>query len=135
MPHPSQDRDNHALAAASTLVDALAALEQAKKAVSAALSLIKGEMPAPDIKVSAAVRTTGVQVLHALAGSSEPMTLQDIADAIVAIRRGEDEPKPGGGTRYQEMCRTALGRLVERGVVRRIEPSSKSDRMRFERIE
>jgi hypothetical protein len=114
MAHPSQDAENPAIVAATSLVDALSALEAARNAVSAALAAVQGQTPARDIKASVAVRTTGVQVLHALAKSPEPLTLQEIADEVVAIRRSEDEPKPGGGTRYQEMCRTAIGRLIER---------------------
>lgn len=49
------------------------------------------------------------------------------------VRRGEDVPRRKGGTRYQEMCRTALGRLIERGLVERVEPSNRNERMRFQR--
>jgi hypothetical protein len=64
------------------------------------------------------------------------MTLADIeiAEGVVAIRRGEDEPRVGGGTRYQEMCRSALLRLIERGLVARVEPTDRRGLMRFRRV-
>jgi hypothetical protein len=119
--------------AASALVDALAALATATKAVNAALGEIQGGAPATT-REAVAQRTTGTQVLAALATAGEPLTLQDVADAIVAIRRGEDEPRRGGGTRYQEMCRNALSRLIERGLVERVEPETKRGLMRFRRV-
>jgi hypothetical protein len=120
--------------AASALIDALAALHKAEQAINDALSAIKQDAPAPVTRQMVAVRTTGTQVLSVLSASAEPLTLIDIADGVVAIRRGEDTPKPHGGTRYQEMCRTALQRLILRGLVRRVEPTDKRGLMKFERI-
>jgi hypothetical protein len=120
--------------AATSLVDALAALRKAEAAVEKALALVQGQTPAADIKVGAAVRTTSVQVLAVLAQSPDPISLQDIADGVIAIRRGEDTPRLRGGTRYQEMCRNALIRLISQGVVKRVEPTSRTERMRFARV-
>ena len=72
--------------------------------------------------------------MAALAAAGEPITLIDIADAVVALRRGEDEPRARGGTRYQEMCRSALLRLIERGLVERVPPTDKRGLMRFRRM-
>jgi hypothetical protein len=122
------------IAAASALVTALAALTQAKASVERALGILQSEAPPADgLKTGAAVRTTSVQILHALTQSSDPMSLAAIAESVVAIRRGEDQPK-GGGTRYQEMCRSSLKRLIAQGVVERVEPTSKHDLMRFRRV-
>lgn len=71
--------------------------------------------------------------MSVLANSAGPITLIDIADGILAIRRGEDEPKIRGGTRYQEMCRSSLVRLIERGLVERVPPKSRDELMRFRR--
>lgn len=119
--------------AATALVDALAALSLAKQAVESALHMLGAEGYDPPTRQSAAVRTTGTQVLYALSESGEPLTLIDIADRVVALRRGEDEPRKGGGTRYQEMCRNALVRLIERGLVERVPAAEKRGMMRFRR--
>lgn len=121
------------LPAASALIEALAALRKAEAAVNAALGLIGTTSPAPVTRASAAVRTTGTQVMAVLGAAGEPLTLIDIADGVCAIRRGEDEPKPRGGTRYQEMCRSAILRLIERGLVERVEPTDRRGMMRFQR--
>lgn len=121
------------MVAGTALIDALAALRRAQQAIELALAHVQGQTPAREVKASAAVRTTSVQVMHALAQAPDPLTLQDIADAVVAIRRGEDEPKKRGGTRYQELCRTALARLVKQGLIERVEPNSRTERMRFRR--
>jgi c-di-GMP-binding flagellar brake protein YcgR len=121
--------------AASVLIEALAALGAAKSAVEAALAALSaGQTYIPATRYTAAVRTTATQVLAILAENGQPMTLIDIADAVVALRRDEDEPKKRGGTRYQEMCRNAIVRLIERGLVRRVEPREKREKMRFERV-
>jgi hypothetical protein len=119
--------------AASALTDALVALAQAERAVTTALALIGADAPAPVTRVEVAQRTTSTQVMAVLAGAGEPLTLIDIADAVVTMRRGEDVPKKRGGTRYQEMCRTALSRLTERGLVVRVPPTDKRGLMRFAR--
>ena len=120
--------------AASALIDALAALAQARIAVEAALHHIGVEgYQAPD-RASVAQRTTSTQVMAVLAGYQEPITLIDVADGLAALRRGEDTPRPQGGTRYQEMARHALVRLIERGLVRRVEPGDKRGLMRFQRV-
>lgn len=121
------------LPAAAALIEALAALHKAEVAINTALSLIGTTSPAPVTRVSAAVRTTGTQVMAVLSAASEPLTLIDIADGVCAIRRGEDEPRARGGTRYQEMCRSSILRLIERGLVKRVEPTDKRGRMRFQR--
>jgi hypothetical protein len=123
-----------AITAASALVEALSALHKAEQAINEALTAIGAEAPDPVTRQAVAVRTTGTQVLSVLSAASEPLTLIDIADGVVALRRGEDTPRPRGGTRYQEMCRTALHRLILRGLVRRVEPKDKRDLMRFERV-
>jgi hypothetical protein len=122
------------ITAASALVEALSALHRAEQAINQALTAIGAEAPDPVTRQMVAVRTTGTQVLSVLSAASEPLTLIDIADGVVALRRGEDTPKPRGGTRYQEMCRTALQRLILRGLVRRIEPTNKRGLMKFERV-
>jgi len=116
---------------ADALVDALAALTKAESAVTQALAALGADTHAPIASVSVAVRTTSTQVLSVLAQASGPLTLYDVADGVLAIRRGEDTPKRGGGTRYGEMCRTALARLIERGMVVRVEPAECSGRMRY----
>lgn len=121
------------LPAASALIDALAALRKAEVAINAALALIGTSSQAAPTRVMAAKRTTGTQILSVLANSAGPLTLIDIADGILAIRRGEDEPKGRGGTRYQEMCRSSLVRLIERGLVERVPPKSRDEFMRFRR--
>lgn len=133
MPHPTQEHPTSDMIAATALVDALAALRKAEQAVQIALAHVQGRTPPRDVKASAAVRTTSVQVLHALSQAPHPITLQDVADAVVSIRRGEDEPRKRGGTRYQELCRTALVRLIDRGLVERVEPATRTERMRFRR--
>lgn len=134
MAHPTQEHPTPEMVAATALIDALAALRRAQQSVEVAMAYVQGRMPPREVKASAAVRTTSVQVLHALAQAPEPLTLQDIADAVIAIRRGEDEPKKHGGTRYQELCRTAIGRLARQGLVERVEPTSRDERMRFRRV-
>jgi len=119
--------------AASALTDALAALRQAQAAVEVALGHVGADGYEPPTRHQVGQRTTGTQVLAVLASSSEPLTLPDIADAVVALRRGEDEPKRGGGTRYQEMARSSIARLIERGLVRRVEPADRRGFVRFER--
>jgi hypothetical protein len=131
MPHPTQEEPTGDMIAATALVDAMAALRKAQSALEIALAVVQARTPPREIKASAAVRTTSVQVLHALSQAPHPITLQDVADAVLAIRRGEDEPRRGGGTRYQELCRNALLRLIERGLVERVAPTLKTDRMRF----
>lgn len=121
------------IAAASALVDALAALRRATDAVNAALAQISSGLPVPNVRQPAAQRTTGTQILAILASAGGPLTLGEIADAVVALRRGEDEPKGRGGTRYGEMCRTSLSRLIERGLVVRVEPEDKRGFVRFAR--
>lgn len=122
-------------AISSVLIEALAAVNQAKAQIEAALTAASaGLTHVPATRQSAAVRTTSTQVLAVLAEVGQPMTLIDIADAVVALRRDEDEPRKGGGTRYQEICRNALTRLIDRGLVRRVEPSERRGMMRFERM-
>lgn len=121
------------LPAASALIDALAALRKAEAAINTALALIGTSSQAATTRVMAAKRTTGTQILSVLANSAGPLTLIDIADGILAIRRGEDEPKGRGGTRYQEMCRSSLARLIERGLVERVPPKNRDEFMRFRR--
>ena len=121
------------LAAANALIDALSALAMARDAVNAALLAVGADAPEPPTRQGAVVRTTSTQIMSVLAASSDPLTLIDIADGVCALRRGEDEPKKGGGTRYQEMCRTSLSRLIDRGLVARVPPASKTDLMRFKR--
>jgi hypothetical protein len=113
------------------LVDALSALARAEAAVQLALSMVGSDAPPVATRLGAAVRTTSTQVVSVLATASEPLELRDIADGVCAIRRGEDVPKGRGGTRYGEMCRTAISRLIERGMVVRVEPTDKNQRMRF----
>ena len=122
------------LSAASALVDAIAALNKAKAAVEAALGTLGADGYEPPTRQQAAVRTTSTQILYALGEAREPLTLVDIADAVCAMRRGEDEPRHNGGTRYQEMCRSSLLRLIERGAVRRVPPANKEGLMRFARV-
>jgi hypothetical protein len=121
--------------AASALTDALVALAAAERAINAALAQIGAEAPPPVTRSEVAARTTSTQVLSVLAAAVDPLTLIDVADGVVAIRRGEDEPKKGGGTRYQELCRTALARLVERGLVERVSTDNKTGRMMFRRTQ
>lgn len=121
------------LPAASALIDALAALRKAELAINDALALIGTSSPAATTRVMVATRTTGTQILSVLANSACPLTLIDIADGVIAIRRGEDEPKGRGGTRYQEMCRSSLVRLIDRGLVERVPPKSRDGFMRFRR--
>lgn len=118
----------------TALVEAMAHASKAMRLVEAALVALGTEGAAPPSRAGAAVRTTSTQILAVMSRTLEPMTLIDIADGVVAIRRGEDEPKRGGGTRYQELCRTSLSRLVERGLVRRVPPTVGSQRMRFQRV-
>ena len=92
---------------------------------------IGGDTPPPITRFGAAVRTTSTQVVSVLAAASEPLELRDIADGVCAIRQGVDEAKGRGGTRYGEMCRTAITRLIERGIVVRVPPGDKQGRMRF----
>jgi hypothetical protein len=134
VPHPTQEQPTGDMIAATALIDAMAALRKADQALQIALAHVQGRTPPREVKASAAVRTTSVQVMHALAQAPDPLTLQDIADFVVAIRRGEDEPKSHGGTRYQELCRTAIGRLAKQGLIERGEPTSKDQRMRFRRV-
>jgi len=119
--------------ATAALIDALVALATARKAVEAALGQLGAEGYEPPTRQGAATRTTGTQVLYALSEAAEPLTLIDIADAVCALRHGEDEPRKGGGTRYQEMCRSSLMRLIERGLVERVEPTDRKGMMRFKR--
>lgn len=121
------------LPAASALIDALAALRKAEAAINAALAMIGTSSQVVTTRIGAAKRTTGTQILSVLANSAAPLTLIDIADGVVAIRRGEDEPRIGGGTRYQELCRSSLARLIQRGLVERVEPASRNELMRFRR--
>lgn len=122
------------LTVAAVLVEALAAISQAKAQIEAALAAASaGLTHVPATRRTAAVRTTSTQILTILAEIGQPTTLVDIADAVVALRRDEDEPRRGGGTRYQEMCRNALTRLIERGLVRRVEPTDRRGMMMFER--
>ena len=119
--------------AASALVDALSALRRAEAAVNAALAHMGTGLPVPAVRVSAAQHTTGTQILTVLASAGGPLTLGEIADAVVALRRGLDEPKAGGGTRYGELCRSSILRLIDRGLVRRVEPKDNKGLMRFAR--
>jgi hypothetical protein len=123
------------LEAATALTEALAALVMAEQAINAALATLAVGSPETPTRRRVATRTTGTQIMSVLATAREPLALIDIADAVVALRRGEDEPRKGGGTRYQEMCRTALARLIDRGLVERVEPADKRGLMRFQRRE
>jgi hypothetical protein len=116
---------------ADALVDALSALAKAEAAVQLALSALGQDAPPPVTRLGAAQRTTSTQVMSILANASEPLDLRDIADGVCAIRQGVDVPKGRGGTRYGEMCRTAITRLIERGLVVRVEPTDRTGRMRF----
>lgn len=117
--------------AADALVDALSALAKAEAAVQLALSALGQDAPPPVTRLGAAQRTTSTQVMSILATASEPLDLRDISDGVCAIRQGVDVPRGRGGTRYGEMCRTAITRLIERGLVVRVEPANKMGRMRF----
>jgi hypothetical protein len=119
--------------AAAALTDALVALAKAERAINLALAALGADAPAPVTRQEVAVRTTSTQVLAVLSAAGEPLPLIDVADGILALRRGEDEPKKGGGTRYQEMTRTAIARLVERGLVERVPPADKRGLMKFRR--
>jgi hypothetical protein len=123
------------LEAASALTDALVALRMAEQAINVALTAIGATSPKPDdnTRTKAAVRTTSTQVLAVLSSAGEPLSLIDVADGVVALRRGEDVPRKRGGTRYQEMCRTAIARLVARGLVERVPPTDRTSLMRFQR--
>jgi hypothetical protein len=112
--HPTQQDPTPEMAVASALVEALERPAQSASLSRSGAGVIQGRLPIQAAVAPAAVRTTGVQVMHVLGSAGSPLTLQDIADGVVAIRRDEDVPKARGGTRYQEMCRTALGRLIER---------------------
>jgi hypothetical protein len=112
-------------------LDALAALKVAESAVNQALALIGTDEPLPTDRHRIGERTTGTQVRAVLASASAPLTLVDIADGVMAIRRGEDTPKGRGGTRYQEMCRSSIARLIDHGLVRRIPPPDGKGFMRF----
>ena len=90
-------------------------------------------LPVPAVRVSAAQRTTGTQILTVLASAGGPLTLGEIADAVVALRRGLDEPKARGGTRYGELCRSSILRLIDRGLVQRVEPANRRGYVRFAR--
>lgn len=125
--------DEDRLFAASSLVDALSAIAKAEDAIHTALACIGATSSAPPDRKSVATRTTGTQILAVLAASQDPLTLIDIADGVVSIRRGEDTPRKNGGTRYQELCRAALQRLIDRRLVERVEPVGKTDLMRFRR--
>lgn len=133
MADTSKDMTGSSTEAASALVDALASLAKAQQAVNLALAHIGAGTPPPPTRKHAAVRTTGTQIMAVLAAAAEPLTLIDIADGVVAIRRDEDEPKKRGGTRYQELCRTSLSRLIDRGLVERVPPADKKGLMRFRR--
>lgn len=113
--------------AVSALTDALSALATAEKAINIALSCIGADAPAPCTRQDVAARTTSDQVLSVLSSAGGPLTLIDVADGVVALRRGEDEPRKHGGTRYQEICRTALMHLIMRGLVERIDPHDRKD--------
>jgi hypothetical protein len=119
--------------ATSALIDALAALAKAEKAINLALAAIGLEAPKPPTRTQVAVRSSGAQILAILASAGEPITLIDIADGIVAMRRDEDEPRKRGGTRYQELARNALGRLIDRGLVERVPPPNRHGFMKFQR--
>ena len=119
------------LPAAGALLDALAAIRRAEAAINVALGLIGTGAPAPTTRLRVAERTTGTQVRAVLAAAGAPLTLVDIADGVLAIRRGEDEPKGRGGTRYQEMCRSSLARLIAAGLVERVPPEDGRGFMRF----
>lgn len=116
---------------ALALVEALSALRMAEDEVRRALATLDNDFYPPR-RERPAVRTTGTQIMAVLARAGEPMNLIDIADAVIAMRRDEDAPRKRGGTRYQEICRTALQRLIERALVRRIEPTTPRGRMHFE---
>jgi hypothetical protein len=116
------------------LAKADAALAKAEAAVTLALSALGQEAPPPVTRLEVGARTTSTQVMTILARAGGPLTLVDIADGVVAIRRGKDTPKRRGGTRYQELCRTALTRLIDRGVVERVPPADNRGMMRFQRI-
>ena len=116
---------------ADALVDALGALAKAEAAVRTAMAAIGRDAPPPVTRFGAAVRATSTQVVSVLAVAGEPLELRDIADGVCAIRRDVDEPRGRGGTRYGEMCRAALARLVERGIVVGVPPDDKTGRMRF----
>lgn len=116
---------------ADALVDALVALAKAEASVQLALSSMGQDAPPPVTRLGAAVRHTSTQVVSVLANACEPLELRDIADGVCAIRKGMDVPKGRGGTRYGEMCRTAITRLIERGVVTRVEPKDRASKMRF----
>jgi hypothetical protein len=120
-------------AVATALVEALMALRKATDQINVAIAAIDSGY-VPPTRQMAAQRTTSTQIMAILAGTGEPMTLIDIADGVVALRRDEDTPKGRGGTRYQEMCRTALRRLIDRGLVGRVEPTDPRGLMRFQRI-
>ena len=115
------------------LVEALAHLARAQQAVNTVLAAIGTGTAQPDTRAHAAQRTTGTQILAVMADHHGPVTLLDITDGVVALRRSEDEPRKGGGTRYQEICRTSLGRLIDRGLVERVPPADKRGLMRFRR--
>jgi hypothetical protein len=118
----------------SELVAALSDLASAQRRINAVLGALGSGSPPTPSRVSAAVRTTSTQILAVLSAAGEPLTLIDIADGVVALRRGEDEPRKGGGTRYQELARSSLARLVERNLVRRVPPAAKNELMKFERV-
>ena len=122
------------LTTANALIEALADIAKAKASIQAALDALKSDTPLiTATRQMAAQRTTGTQILAVLAQAGEPLTLTEIADSVVAVRRGEDEPRKNGGTRYQELCRASLVRLIDRGLAIRVEPTEKRGLMRFTR--
>lgn len=120
-------------ATAAAMLDALRSLARVKQTIETALASLDTSAPEPMTRRGAAVRTTSTQIMAVLLAASEPLTLIDIADGVVALRQGEDEPK-GGSTRYRELCRTSLARLVNQGVVERVPPSDRAGLMRFQRM-
>jgi hypothetical protein len=120
-------------AVAQMIVEALASNAKARDLLNQALALCGIDPVDPPGRERVAQRTTGTQIMAVLASHDGPMSLGEIADCVAGMRRGEDEPRKQGGTRYQEMCRTSIVRLIERGMVERVEPETKRGLMRFER--
>lgn len=119
--------------AASSLVTALAALKTAEAAIDAALANLRGNEGRVSTRQACAIRSTALQVLDVLTQAGEPLVLADIADGVVALRRGEDEIRKQGGTRYQEICRNAIKRLEKQKLIVRVPPTNKHELMRFAR--
>jgi hypothetical protein len=115
------------------LSEAETLLARATRMVAEAFAILAEDAPPAPPRQHAAVRTTSTQILRVLAEHGTPLTLVDIADGVAALRRSDDEPRKNGGTKYQEMCRSSLARMIEQGRIVRVPPPDRRGLMQFAR--